>query len=148
MIRVGARLIAGVCCAVALLPAAPSARAADDRGQYAVRGAGLISCGLYVQQRAAKSDVYLMVAAWIDGYVTGINQHAADTYDLLPFEGAELLMTILDKHCKTHPKDPVFGVMNSLFKQLWPEQADRLKQAQQKQSPATQQLVTAAKTGG
>jgi hypothetical protein len=36
---------------------------------------------------------------------------------------------------------------NELFKQLWPEQADRFKEAQQKQSPATKQIVTELKTG-
>lgn len=36
---------------------------------------------------------------------------------------------------------------NELFKQLYPEQWDRFKQAQQKQSPSTRQLVAAAKTG-
>jgi hypothetical protein len=121
MIRRHVQLLAAVCCAVALLAVEPRVRADDSRGQHAVRGAGLISCGLYTEQRDAKSDVYLMTAAWIDGYVTGINQHAADTYDLLPFEGAELLMSILDKHCRAHAKDPVFGVLNSLFKQLWPD---------------------------
>jgi hypothetical protein len=36
---------------------------------------------------------------------------------------------------------------NELFKQLYPEQADRFKEAQQKQSPATKQLVAQTKTG-
>lgn len=36
---------------------------------------------------------------------------------------------------------------NELFKQLWPEHADRFKDAQQKQSPATKQLVTQLKAG-
>jgi len=36
---------------------------------------------------------------------------------------------------------------NELFKQLYPEQVGRFKQAQQKQSPATQQLVTQLRTG-
>ena len=34
---------------------------------------------------------------------------------------------------------------NELFKQLYPEQADRFKEAQQKQSPTTQQIVTQLK---
>ena len=36
---------------------------------------------------------------------------------------------------------------NELFKQLWPEQAQRFKEAQQKQSAATKQIVTQLKTG-
>jgi len=34
---------------------------------------------------------------------------------------------------------------NELFKQLWPEQADRFKDAHQKQSPPTRQIVTQLK---
>ncbi|MCI0499398.1 MAG: hypothetical protein L0Y36_06935 [Planctomycetales bacterium] len=36
---------------------------------------------------------------------------------------------------------------NELFKQLYPEQADRFKDAQQKQSPETKQIVTQLKAG-
>ena len=36
---------------------------------------------------------------------------------------------------------------NELFKQLWPEQADRFKEAQRKQSPVTRQIVTQLKVG-
>ncbi len=36
---------------------------------------------------------------------------------------------------------------NELFKQLYPEQSDLFKEAQRKQSPATQQLVTEVKVG-
>ena len=105
--------------AAAALLLASNARSEDNRGQYAVRGAGLISCALYVQERAARDDVYLITAAWVDGYITGINQYASDTYDLLSFESTELLMAILDKHCQKNPADPVFGVLRSLFKKLW-----------------------------
>ena len=36
---------------------------------------------------------------------------------------------------------------NELFKQIWPEQADRFKEAQRKQSAVTKKIVTAARTG-
>jgi hypothetical protein len=36
---------------------------------------------------------------------------------------------------------------NELFKQLWPEHADRFKEAQWKQSAATKKIVTAVRTG-
>lgn len=106
---------------MALLLFAADARPADKLGQYAIRGPGLLSCAIYSKERAARSNVYLITAAWVDGYVTGVNQYAPQTYDLLSFEGAELLMAILDEHCKTHPTDPVFGVLASLFRKLWPD---------------------------
>jgi hypothetical protein len=107
--------------AAALLLFAADARPADKDGQYAIRGAGLISCAIYNQERAARSNVYLVTAAWVDGYITGINQYAPQTYDVLSFEGTELLMSILTEHCKSNPTDPVFGVLASLFRKLWPD---------------------------
>lgn len=114
--------------AVLLLPAA-EANSADDKGQHAVRGAGLINCALYTQEREAKGDVYLVTAAWIDGYVTGINQHAPETYDLLSFEGTELLTAVIAQHCQENPTDPVFGVLAKLFEQL---ESDRLTEKSDK----------------
>lgn len=108
-------------CLTATLLSASVARAEDDKGQYAVRGAGLINCALFVQARATRDDAYLVVAAWADGYVTGINQHARETYDVLSFEGTELLMAVVDQHCQQNPTDPVFGVLTKLFEQLWPD---------------------------
>ena len=105
----------------ALLLFAAEARPADQQGQYAIRGAGLISCALFTQERAVRGDVYLMTAAWVDGYITGVNQYAPQTYDVVSFEGTELLMSILDAHCKTHPGDPVFGVLAGLFRKVWPD---------------------------
>lgn len=104
-----------------LLLLAAKAYTADGEGQFAVRGAGLLSCAIYTQERAARSEVYLVAAAWVDGYITGINQHAPQTYDLMSFESTELLMAILDNHCKTNPSDPIFGVLVNLFKKLWPD---------------------------
>ncbi len=109
--------------ATAALLVAKDTMASDEQGQFAIRGAGLINCALYSRERVAGRDVSLITAAWADGYITGINQYAVETYDLLSFETTELLMAILDEHCQSNPDDPVFGVLTKLFEQLW---ADRL----------------------
>lgn len=106
-------------------------RAADSEGQYSIRGAGLINCALFVEARVAKDDSYLVIAGWVDGYVTGINEYAQGTYDVLSFENTELLMALVDQHCQDNPDDPVFGVLNSLFRSLWP---DRLNAKSEKQA--------------
>jgi len=103
--------------------------AADSKGQFGIRGAGLITCAIYEKEREAKSEAYLMTAGWIDGYISGSNQYAPETYDLLSFETTELLTAILAKHCQTHPKDRVFAVLKSLFEKL---HQDRLQSLSQK----------------
>lgn len=92
--------------------------AADEKGQFAIRGAGLISCSIFYQEKQTKSEVYLITASWVDGYLTGRNQFSDKNYDSLSFETTELLMSILEKHCKNNPKDLIYPVINSLFEKL------------------------------
>jgi len=80
-------------------------------------------CALFYQEKQAKSEIYLIAASWVDGYLSSTNQHAPNTYDTLSFETSELLMSVLEKHCKNNPKDSVFGVINNLFKKI---QKDKL----------------------
>ncbi len=104
---------------------AGEADAADAEGRYGVRGVGLITCALYRQQRQAKSAIPLMASAWIDGYLSGVNQYRAGTYDSLSFESTELLAAILDRHCGHHPEDRLFPVMRRLLERL---SEDRLRE--------------------
>ncbi|MGH8146307.1 MAG: peptidoglycan-binding domain-containing protein [Rhodanobacteraceae bacterium] len=98
--------------------------AADQKGQYGIRGAGLVTCQIYNQQRKARSRAYDVIGGWIDGYITGINQYAGDTYDTAPFETTELYAALVSEYCKKHPKTPIFTVLNSLVKYHW---KDRLR---------------------
>jgi len=100
------------------LLAIPGAFAADAKGQFALRGAGLITCAIYEKEREAKSEAYLMTAGWIDGYISGINQSLAETYEILPFETTELITAIVAKHCAKNPSDRIFSVVKSLFAKL------------------------------
>lgn len=112
---------------ISMFPQAASA--ADGNGQFAIRGAGLISCAMYAREHDARGDIYKIVSSWVDGYITGINQFSPDAYDWLPFETTELLLEIVDRHCKTHPSDPVFGVLENLFGKLKDE---RLREKSEK----------------
>ena len=71
-----------------------SAISADNEGQHGVRGAGLTSCAIYEKERNLKSQVYFIIASWMDGYITGTNQWANDTYDIFPFQSTELITSI------------------------------------------------------
>ncbi len=109
------RQSAAAAATLACLAAAPALRAADEAGHFSVRGAGLLSCKAYAVERASDSPTYLMVAGWVDGYITGVNQYATATYDATSFETTELLMVLLDQHCAEHPGDGVFAVINTLM---------------------------------
>ncbi len=95
------------------------AAAADQKGEYSIRGAGLVSCQIYNQERTARSPAYDVIGGWMDGYITGINQYAGDTYDAAPFETTELYAALVSEYCKKHPETTVFAVLNSLVKYHW-----------------------------
>lgn len=94
---------------------AASATAAAPDGRHAIRGAGLLNCSNFVEERERESPAYLMIGGWIDGYITGINQYRADTYDITSYESTELIARIIENHCKKNPDDRLFTVLNSLF---------------------------------
>jgi hypothetical protein len=91
--------------------------AADKNGKHAIRGAGLIECDSFLSEQEKRSPAYLMMGGWIDGYITGVNQYAADTYDATSFESTELLVELIKNHCLKNPKDRLFPVINSILKQ-------------------------------
>jgi hypothetical protein len=70
--------------------------AADKDGRFAIRGPGLMTCGEYVQAREARSPLYHQFGGWLDGYLTGVNQYRAATYDITTFETTELLALVID----------------------------------------------------
>jgi hypothetical protein len=109
-------LIAGLVCAGCLPLALP---AATESGKYAIRGAGLLDCKTFLEEQQKESKAYLMIGGWIDGYITGINQYAADTYDATSFESTELFAELIENHCKKNPDDRLFPVMNSIVHQRW-----------------------------
>ena len=96
-----------------------SGQAATGSGEYAVRGAGVIDCKTFLAERKKKSAAYMMMGGWIDGYLTGVNQYAKNTYDATSFESTELFAQIIADHCKTHPNDRLQPIMNSIVRQRW-----------------------------
>lgn len=106
---------------LALLAHGPFASAADQNGLFAIRGAGLLTCLTYVQEREAASDAYLMIGGWLDGYVTAVNELSLETFDVTPYVSTELLTVLINRHCKGNPTDILFAVTNTLLAKLFDE---------------------------
>ena len=110
--------IKAVTCA-ALLVSGTLASAADQNGLFSIRGAGLLKCETYVQEREAASDAYIMIGGWLDGYITAVNELSQETFDVAPYESTELLTILINRHCKDNPSDIVFAVTNNLLAKLF-----------------------------
>lgn len=100
--------------------------AADAKGDFALKGAGFLPCRIYVDEREKRSNIYYMISGWLEGYVSAHNKYTADTFDLTSFESLELLLRVMDNHCKSNPDDRLYSVINSIIIKLNP---DRLQQA-------------------
>lgn len=103
---------------MALLGPIGAVHTADKSGQYSVRGAGLLSCETYLQEREADSAAHQMIGGWIDGYVSATNAHRDDTYDITSFQSTEMIGKILERHCVSNPQHRLFSVLKSMVEQL------------------------------
>ena len=98
--------------------------AADSNGKFAMKGAGFLPCQVYVTEREKQSRTYYLIGGWIEGYIAAHNRYVEETYDVLSFESLELLLTVMQHHCASHPRDPLHAVLGSMLATLAP---DRLR---------------------
>lgn len=105
-------------CGLLLLSAVPTAQAADASTKFALKGAGFLPCQLFVAEREKRSNVYYLIGGWVEGYVSAYNQLTADTYDITSFESLELLLGVIDNHCRANATDPLFRVVASIVNQI------------------------------
>lgn len=92
-------------CAVLLALALPAvAHAADDDGNYALRGVGSAPCTDYTAalngEGAAQAGVYV---AWLAGYITARSRLAADTFDVLPLVSGADVAGLMNVICTQNP---------------------------------------------
>lgn len=102
------------------------ARAADSGGQFAVEGIGGNTCESFVAAKSKSSKAYWMFLGWLDGYMTGINQYAPETYDITPWQSQNLLAALFEKFCARNPGANFFAVANKMVVEL---RDDRLRES-------------------
>jgi hypothetical protein len=108
--------------AVALLLAAPAAQAADDKGRFAVKGPGLVTCKQLLEPKAEREqEAAYFFGGWLLGFVTAQNQHLKDTYDLASWVGDESLYGMVRNHCSKRPDDRLAEVALQLVRFLQPQ---------------------------
>lgn len=114
--------------------------AADADGKFAMKGAGLLPCGVYVTERAKKSNAYYLIGGWVEGYISAYNKYANDNFDVTSFESLELLLKLMDHHCKSNPKDRLYSVLDAIVVQLMPDrltkESERVKLTDKERSTA------------
>ena len=94
-----------------------SVYAADEKGKFAVRNAGMVSCEVFLKesQKKEKSRAYNMYLGWIDGYISAANQFTNKTFDLAPWGNTPFYAVLLSKYCEKNPKDPFYIAVNKFI---------------------------------
>lgn len=114
------RHLAALGIAVAAI-SAPAAHAQDNARQFAVEGAGMLTCARFVAARAdPASPDYQRMIGFIEGYLSAANLYEPDTFDLTPWHNAAALDIIVGNHCAEHPEDRLVGVTQRMVGGLRP----------------------------
>jgi hypothetical protein len=132
-------------CAVLTVPFALNAtRAATAKGEFAVEGAGFATCSAFTAARKARGefrtqaaskaaaeaeavagvDSYARFIGWIEGYLTATNRYMDDTFDVAPWQTAELYGVIIGDHCEKNPDERLYTVVMKMVTTL---SDDRMK---------------------
>lgn len=95
--------------------------AADDNGQFAIKGMGPATCQRFVAARNAQSREYFQFGGWINGYLSATNRYEQQTFDVVPWQSTGLLAGWLARFCQRNPDAPfvraVAMMVNTLGKE-------------------------------
>lgn len=96
------------------------ANAATEDGAFRVRGAGIASCAQYVEAAEARGAEFVSFAGWVDGYLTAMNRTEPGYYDLVPWQGTDLLLGALARYCGERPDEAFHVAVLNLARSLLP----------------------------
>ena len=105
--------------AVALVLTASAASA----GAFHVLGAGVDSCGSYLNYRQIPDAdaIPMNTLAWLEGYLTAYNRYVAKGGDALAGKlDVAALQDWLDAYCKANPSDDIVTAAKTLIEQRKP----------------------------
>jgi hypothetical protein len=83
-----------------------------------VFGAGALSCGVWLQHPQTADAYHVVMASWIDGYLTAANERRDETGQNVSLgqntEGIGFDAWI-SRYCKVNPQAPLFQAASALF---------------------------------
>ena len=79
------------------------ASAADEKGDFAVRGLGASQCSSFVEAAQGNQSSVGLFLAWIEGAVTAVNHVSPKTFDVVPFNSTAPFAAIVLDLCRQHP---------------------------------------------
>jgi hypothetical protein len=90
-------------------------------GPMLVFGAGALSCGVWLQHAQTADAYHVVMASWIDGYLTAANERRSDINQNASL-GQNIEGTGFDarigRYCEANPQAPLFRAAAALFLDL------------------------------
>lgn len=83
---------------------AVGARAADEKGAFAVKGAGAESCRDYLTARERSPAAQAVFLSWMEGYLTSVNELTPGAFDVSFWRERTLLAALLEVNCRADPE--------------------------------------------
>jgi hypothetical protein len=81
-------------------------QAGDKNGRYGIIGAGVNSCGKFIESRRNNNKLdYLTHLCWMGGFITSVNVNNADTYNLIGHTDMDGVMLWMENYCQRNPLD-------------------------------------------
>ena len=115
---VGPRALRVLVALATLLVAAPAARGADAQGDYAVRGAGALTCARFAEVATGNTRELPVILAWMDGHITAANRLGSETFDLIPFSTPGPFAAVVLHICRRNPALLLDGAVRTALQQL------------------------------
>ena len=117
----------------------PALHAADESGQFAVKGAGIADCSDFLQATRDRTEKLYLYGGWINGYVSALNQTQEETYDLTPWQTTDFLATFIARYCEQNPSESFFKATADMVADL---KSQRLRQRAQRVPVAVGEFKT------
>ncbi len=108
---------------ISSIPGTAAAQSQPDErtGQFAVEGAGRLSCSTFNQAKDDKGSAeYQRIIGFIEGFLSAANRYEPNTFDLSPWHNAAAFDLILAKHCAENPDDIMVSVVQKMVGALRP----------------------------
>lgn len=103
---------------LAALLVTTTAHAADRDGNFAVKGIGLASCADFLESVRTEDERLPMFYGWISGFLTAMNLHGTDTYDLIDWQSDAYIAESLSRWCQDNREERFFSGVYQMARSL------------------------------
>lgn len=103
---------------LAALLVTTTAHAADRDGNFAVKGIGLASCADFLESVRTEDERLPMFYGWVSGFLTAMNLHGTDTYDLIDWQSDAYIAESLSRWCQDNREERFFSGVYQMARSL------------------------------